>query len=168
MNKVLKGILITAAVFIGFVIIANIFMYVQVYRAMEWSVRDTIPSDRIEYFANISMYPDAVQYAERYGSRGWRDTEYRIETIRFESKEKLFEALPGCEEGVTAALTQDPKPDGKDLKETKVREYKIAVLPLKKEEDLSDKYVYDAYFRSFYIDVYDDGSVRLILDVSSI
>ncbi|MBQ1739687.1 MAG: hypothetical protein II108_05545, partial [Clostridiales bacterium] len=77
MNKVLKGILITAAVFIGFVIIANIFMYVQVYRAMEWSVRDTIPSDRIEYFANISMYPDAMQYAERYGSRGWRDTEYR-------------------------------------------------------------------------------------------
>lgn len=167
MKKVLKVIVIIAAVYIAFLIIVNIFLAFQVNRSMEWDLQETFSAEDKEYFGNISMYPDAVPYMERYAKKGWRDTEYRIETIRFGNKEKLFEALPNCEEGVSLVLEQVKPEKTKDLGKSDVSEYEISILPLKKEEELSDKYIYDSYFRSFYIDVYEDGSVRLILDVSN-
>lgn len=168
MKKALKVILIIAAVWIGFIILFNIIFLIQASKAVAWNIREPVSSESKDFLGNVSMYPDAMPYMERYGTRGWQDIEYRVETVRFESMEILAETFPNAKNAITSALEQEAK-ETKDLEDTSVKEYEIN-LPTKKEEELSSKYkdIYDFYFRSFAVDVYEDGSVRLILRVWNI
>ena len=157
------------------IVLANILMfgtfYLHFQRQMTWSVHElTVAEDKADRACRALM-PGIADILERYGRRGFRDSEDMLESHTFESLDDLISALPdGCEDSVRKTMKDAEPKQSKDITGQSVNLYEIMYqLPQATKEELGKKYEYYYYgvHIDYYILEYEDGSYRFAVRVAN-
>ena len=157
------------------IVLANILMfgtfYLHFQRQMTWSVHELTATEDKADRACRALMPGIAHILERYGRRGFRDSEDMLESRTFESLDDLISALPdGCEDSVRKTMKDAEPKQSKDITGKSVTMYGVMYqLPLAEKEDLDKKYEYYFYGVriSHYILEYEDGTYRFAVSIAN-
>ena len=118
------------------------------------------------YYATEACMPQFAYVSDRYGMVDYNgSTYYAFETKKYDSIEKLCEALPaGCEHAVKDAVNNGAGENAKDIKDKFVVRYEVSKedLPLVKKDPHNDT---DFHFCVY---VYPNNSYRFALIIETI
>ena len=163
------GIFATISLLFG----ALIFMFIRSYvNAFKWSVHKTMTMEEKEDYSNRALFPELAGSLERYGKRGMRDSEYMIETYRYDSLEEMYEDLPaGCEDAIEYTIENIEPTVSEDISGTAITCYQIGyVLPIRDKDTISEEYEVYTYnaFHDYYVYKYEDGTYRFAAKISTV
>ena len=165
MKNSVRIIVIIAATCLLLVIGVFVLLAIQLSNALNWSVHNEPGPSDLERLSTVALMPDLYGSIEVYADRGWRDTEYMVETFSYDSLEKLYENLPdGCSYAISYSVDNnfyDPE-SVQDVYGNEVTAYVLDSdnLPLIDEDTPGLKYNVLGYFRNYYLFEYPDGTYR--------
>lgn len=151
-------------------VILVVLFYSWAYSLIGFQVHNNLSYEAKESQAEQALIPGIAEYVERYGLRGFQDTDLQIETVKFSSIDELVETFPylACYENAETY-------DGKDVKNKSATVYEIetfspskdrtACLPLDTGSLKPDSQI-NSWTWKYSIYEYKGGSCRFVILVS--
>jgi len=167
-----KKSFIILGVCISLILVYIVMFMIQINNSLKWDVNIEITAEQRDRYSNIALMPAIADIFERTGKRGWRDTEYMVESHLYGSYDELCDAMPdGCREAFDYSIKNDLVDEGlvRDLNGDPVKAYSLepGYLPLIDEKDADSKYSVYSYWRYFYLLEYPDGTWRFATDLQN-
>ena len=156
--------------YVSIPIVVVVLFYIWAYSLTGFQVHKNLSYEAKVSQSKQALMPEIAEYVERYGLRGFQDTDLQIETVKFNSIDELVETFP-CLARYETAETHV----GRDVKNKSATVYEIetfspskdrtSCLPLDTSSIKPDSQI-NSWTWKYSIYEYNDGSCRFVILVT--